>query len=138
VRVFLVLVLAAISMAEAAGAKDVCLSDGTGSFYVFRGVKKLKPRGSTPLQGVFVFRDPFNTLNPMFGAAVMTPEGAIKASVFIHTFASGNFSHSMTLDAEWNGTANEDSDGDFGNDPGIEIVLTRIDCRTVVFPATQN
>ena len=137
-RVVLALILAAISMPQAAAAKDICLQDALGSSYVFRGVKKLKPGGSTPLQGVFVFRDPFNTINPMFGAAVMTPEGAIKASVFIHTFATGNFSHSMTLDAEWNGTAAEDSDGDFGNDAGVEIVLSRIDCKTVVFPPTPN
>jgi hypothetical protein len=137
-RMALALVVAAISMAEAAAAKDICLQDELGSSYVFRGVKKLKPGGSTPLQGAFVFRAPISTTNPMFGAAVMTPEGAIKASVFIHTFETGNFSQSMTLDAGWNGTATEDSDGDFGSDPGIEFVLSRIDCKTVVFPPTPT
>jgi hypothetical protein len=125
-----------IGGSSASFARDVCVEWGFGQI-AFKKVKRLKPGGAVPLDGIWVSG---KITVPVTGTAIMRSDGSIRLG--LQAFSrdpeglGGNVNTTVAIkaaDETYAGT------GFWENEPGDTIpdgiaTFTSIDCATVVVP----
>jgi hypothetical protein len=129
---FVVLALALLSPG-AALAKDVCVVDESGAYWIFKSVKKLKPLRVVPLHGVYL-----RLGAPVTGTAYMDGTGDVRIGVVGHTmgpfdpFGGNSVLVNILGDASFAGQGYYDSNGDFV--PDTEATWTSVECSVALNP----
>lgn len=123
--------LAALLLATAAHAKDVCVHSAGGIDMKFRNVTTFHPGRVVALEGTAVEG---THVGPIDGTAVMTSNGAVQVGVFVHLMHTSfdNLTYEWNADATLAGSGVVDLTGDFVSD-GFRT-FTAMDCKTLVVP----
>src|SRR5262245_9224169 len=126
-----------IGGSSAAFARDVCVNFAGAGDIVFKKVKRLKPGGAIPLDGIYVLG---TTTSPVSGTALMRSDRTVRLGLQLFTRApdgqGGTVNSTVTVkaaDETYAGTGlweNEPADGT----PDGVATFTSIDCATVVIP----
>ena len=117
--------------------RDVCIAAPTGgggyNMFILRGVEPLTRGGAIDLRG-FYFTTVVNKVGPLHGTATMKSDGTIGLGFFVHSTAESlnDFTVSGITDANFVGTVNYDSDGDFKPNGTLDFQV--VDCATVAMP----
>jgi hypothetical protein len=111
-------------------AKDVCVQD-TGTFMIFKKVKKLKAGGAIALHGLFIQG---TSAFPFDGSAMMKSDGTtVLVGAFVHSMSlANNFTLEWVTDTTFAGSASYDNDGDYF--PNASFNFVTVDCTTVTVP----
>jgi hypothetical protein len=126
----------AVLSPSAALAKQVCVRDEGGYYWIFPKVKKLKPLQVVALQGVYL-----RMSAPVTGTAYMDGTGVVRIGVLAHTMApfdpaaptAGNIAMVNILgDSTFSGTGFYDSDGNYVGD--AVATWTSVDCSEALNP----
>ena len=125
----------ALALAAPALAGDVCFTMTGGlDHMVLRKVKKLKPGGAIPVNGIYVSASGPGQAAPVQGTAIMTSTGVVKLGAFVHGIDFLNdFTVSLVLDSNFEGTGKYDSTGAYVPS-GSFAAVTREDCSTIALP----
>lgn len=119
----------------AAFAKDICLQDNFGTFFIFTKVK-LKNGSTAALTGQrIVGALGITNQLPLSGSVTMNSAGTtITAGIFIHGLVTGN-----DITVNWTGepgtlagTGFIDDNGDYVSD--VPVTLDSVSCSTIVIP----
>ncbi len=82
------LIISLFPLSEAL-AKDVCVEDSVGAYYIFKAMKALKKPGQVaPLNGIFVSIMGNNSA-PLHGTAYVRGDGSIDIGFYVHNNVSG-------------------------------------------------
>lgn len=132
-RIVGLVVLALLLSPAAALAKDVCVVDESGSYWLFKSVKKLKPLRVVPLHGVYL-----RLGAPVTGTAYMDGAGSVRIGVVGHTmgpfdpFGGNSVLVNILGDATFAGEGFYDSNGDFT--PDVAATWTSVECSVALNP----
>lgn len=116
----------------AAFAKDICLQDSVGAFYIFTKFKSPKHGETVALTGQHIVG---TIQSPLSGSVTMNSAGTtITAGVFVHGILTGN-----NVTVNWSGdpgtlagTGFVDTNGDYL--PDIPLTFDSVSCSTIVIP----
>ena len=138
--IFTAVVIAIAAAAHAGPAprqKDVCIinpnnSGGALNTFVLRDVKPLTAGGAIPLQGLFFTSA--RKVAPVHGSAAMAADGSVRIGLVVHSSAAStnDFTVSGITAADFSGTLNFDSNGDFA--PDGTLAMEPADCAAIVIP----
>jgi hypothetical protein len=127
-----------VAGSTASFARDVCV-DFFGGPVVFKKVKRLRPGGAVPLDGVWIVAQ--ETI-PVTGTAVMRSDGSVRLGLQVFSMSPDGVPGAVNTtvvikaaDETFAGTGVWENEDDTGNDaPDGAATFTSIDCATVVVP----
>jgi hypothetical protein len=125
--------IAALLLAGAASAKDVCVQDAFTNYLVFTKAKAPRKPGTTALlQGLYVYQ---GVSFPLSGSALVRADGSVVFGVAAQAVAPGaDFVYTMTMvgDASFGASGYYDTNGDGSLD--ASQAWTPVDCKSLTLP----
>lgn len=123
--------LCLLTFATAAGAKDLCVSNGGFTAFKFTRVKLPKVGAAAPLSGIYL--DNFNNLSRVAtGTIIRRGDGSLLVGLMGHGNGAGlnDVTATWVADDQLAGTVFFDSDGDYVKDDG-SVVISAVACDTL-------
>ncbi len=113
-------------------AKDVCVEDQFGNFYIFKAMKALtKPGQVAPLNGMILYSNGISSA-PLHGTAYVRGDGSVDIGFYVHDILMG---------ADWTvqlrGGRFDTASGFYqveGSVPNAYTFTGTVDCKSITLP----